>query len=112
MRINGVVEALDKNGKVLASIPTPKVEGKFPPVEQVIPCKASAEEKRAALFGMNPAYLGEAAQAFKLCGLSKYGSASGIRFTPGEDDCSPMRMDAETEDGCQVIVIIMPMRLE
>jgi DNA polymerase III sliding clamp (beta) subunit (PCNA family) len=83
-----------------------KSTGEFPDISQVVPPVA---DNKGAAFGVNPAYLAEAAEAAsKIIGGRKDGA---VRIQAGATPLAPVRLDAYGEHGA-FYAVVMPMRME
>ena len=90
------------------------IKEKFPPYQAVIPAKrAQGEKDVAAVVGINPQYLAEAATAVQTF-LGTKRSTTPLALSVGKGALDPVRIDAcggNTVDAGDATIVIMPMRL-
>lgn len=78
---------------------------RFPDADRVIPQIKDDQTQRAERFGIHPPYLAEAMEA---CNVLE--GPGAIVHTP-ESSVDPIRIDAKSNDGMEVVCVVMPKRM-
>ena len=104
------VEIADEQITVIGNTPWASAShraGPFPPWREVVPARRSRVIGDRFIVGVNPAYLATIGKA--IAGF--LGNGVAVRWSVGESELDPIRIDADDPGAGEIVAVLMPVRI-